>query len=48
MNLNLFESKIYQIQGIQELTRVKMEDFEKIVIKDIFIEKVNLTRATYK
>lgn len=25
-----------------------MEDFEKIVIKDIFIEKVNLTRATYK
>lgn len=25
-----------------------MEDFEKLVIKDIIIEKVNLTRATYK
>lgn len=48
MNLNLFESKIFNVQGIQEITRVKMEDFEKLVIKDIIIEKVNLTRATYK
>lgn len=48
MKLNLFDNKIFTIQGIQELTRLKMEDFEKLVIKDIIIEKVNLTRATYK
>ncbi len=48
MNLNLFLTKTFYVQGIQEITRVKMEDFEKIVIKDVFIEKVNLTRATYK
>lgn len=48
MNLKLFENKIFYVQGIQEITRAKMEDFEKLVIKDIIIEKVNLTRATYK